>query len=70
MVLYRNTLKYMFSIVQANCPTRPVSMSVAHMRAEILFIPFTSCASIPLSAAVPVGGVSFQPAMAARVPVS
>src|SRR5664280_2249936 len=32
IVLYRKTLKYMFSIVQANCPTRPMRMIAVQMR--------------------------------------
>ena len=42
MVLYRNTLKYMFSMVQANWPIRPRSSKVAQRRAEDGFIGKTS----------------------------
>ena len=39
MALYRNTLKYMFSMVQANWPTRPTAMRAAQVR---FFIQFAS----------------------------
>ena len=32
MALYRNTLKYMFSMVQANWPTRPTRMRAIQVR--------------------------------------
>ena len=48
MVLYRKTLKYMFSIVQANCPNRPMRISVIHLRADSFVVVFICTVTLRL----------------------